>query len=77
MKKGFPLKAQASWNPHSWAVSDGLKQNKVEAWKVMTWINMYLNNVKQVELMKAVRFSAMAEFLRVQYAARKWFKKLR
>jgi hypothetical protein len=58
MKKRYPLKAQAHpLEPALFkAISDGLKQNQVEAWKVMAWINMQYpeDNGKQVELMKAL-----------------------
>ncbi len=81
MKKRYPLKAQAHpLEPALFkAISDGLKQNKVEAWKVMAWINMQYpeDNGKQVELMKKLFASAAWKDMpfEVHYGARKWFKK--
>ena len=81
MKKRYPLKAQAHpLEPALFkAVSDGLKKNKVEPWKVMAWINMQYpeKNEKQVELMKALFASPLWKDMpfEVQYGARKWFKK--
>ena len=81
MKKRYPLKARA--HPLEPAllktISEDLKRNKVEAWKVMAWINMQYpeDNGKQVELMKALFTSPLWKDMpfEVQYAARKWFKK--
>lgn len=81
MKKRYPLKAQAHpLEPALFkAISDDLKKNKLEAWKVMAWINMQYpeNNEKQVELMKTLFASPLWKNMpfEVQYGARKWFKK--
>ena len=81
MKKRSPLKAQA--HPLEPAlfktVSEDLKHRKVDAWKVMAWINMQYpeENDRQVKLMKNLFASPQWKNMpfEVLYAARKWFKK--
>lgn len=61
------------------AVAADLKQNKLEPWMVMAWINMQFpeDNAEQVkliqEVMKSSQWKAMPTEL--HYAAREWFKK--
>ena len=61
------------------AVAADLKQNKLEPWMVMAWINMQFpeDNAEQVkliqEVMKSSQWNAMPTEL--HYAALEWFKK--
>jgi tetratricopeptide (TPR) repeat protein len=59
-------------------VADGLKQNKLQPWQVMAWINMQYpeNNDAQVELMQALLKAPVWKTMpfEVQYGARQWFE---
>ncbi len=81
LKKRYPQKCV----PHPLeealrqSVADGLKQNKLEAWQVLAWINMQYpeDNEEQVKLMQAVTKSPLWKTMpfEVHYAAREWFGK--
>ncbi|MFT5106679.1 MAG: tetratricopeptide (TPR) repeat protein, partial [Pseudoalteromonas tetraodonis] len=81
LKKRYPLKCQ----PHPLeaamrkSVTDGLKQNKLELWQIMAWINMQYpeDNAEQVKLMQALFKSPLWKTMpyETHYAARQWFKK--
>jgi outer membrane protein assembly factor BamD (BamD/ComL family) len=61
------------------AVANGLKQNKLEAWQVLAWINMQYpeDNAEQIKLMQALSKSPLWKTMpfEVHYAAREWFQK--
>jgi tetratricopeptide (TPR) repeat protein len=61
------------------SIADGIKQNKLFDWQVMAWINMQrpLDNAEQLALMQALLQSLAWDTLplKVQIAAREWFKK--
>lgn len=81
LKKRFPQKCQ----PHPLeaamrkSVEDGLKQNKLEPWQVIAWINMQYpeDNAEQVRLMQALIKSPLWKTMptEVWFAAREWFNK--
>jgi outer membrane protein assembly factor BamD (BamD/ComL family) len=61
------------------SVSDGLKQNKLEAWQVIAWVNMQYpeDNEEQVKLAQALIKSPQWKSMpfEVQYAVLEWFGK--
>jgi len=61
------------------ALAEGLKQNRIESWQVMAWINLQFpeDNAEQVKLMTALAGTPpwQAMPFEVQFGAREWFKK--
>jgi TolA-binding protein len=61
------------------SVSDGLKQNKLEAWQVIAWVNMQYpeDNEEQVKLAQALIKSPQWKSMpfEVHYAVLEWFGK--
>ncbi len=61
------------------SVTDDLKQNKLEAWQVIAWVNMQYpeDNTEQVKLVQALSKSPLWKTMpfEVHYAVREWFQK--
>jgi len=61
------------------SIAEGLKQNKVESWQVIAWVNMQWpeDNAEQVKLVQSLVKSPAWKTLpfEAQFAAREWFNK--